>query len=108
MSQYQLVNMYGEIQAILALHDRFCPLLTLTLSLTKFAHTTWQTQMQLKLENRWANGERAAAQYCGVSVRTWRRAWTSGLAPKPIRASARRLLWLLAELDRYLASRRVV
>ncbi len=48
-----------------------------------------------------AVGRRGAAGLCGVSVRSWDRAVSSGLAPRPVRIGGR-VLWVVAELRAWL------
>lgn len=48
---------------------------------------------------------KAAAALCGVTAQTWRRMYTSGRAPAPIRLSVRRIGWRISTLLEWLASK---
>lgn len=48
---------------------------------------------------------KAAAVLCGVTAQTWRRMYTKGSAPAPIRLSVRRIGWRISTLLEWLDSK---
>lgn len=46
-----------------------------------------------------------AAKFCGYSTSRWRYLYGAGLAPQPIRLSARKLGWKISTLESWLDSK---